>query len=351
VIIDLDKFIAAERPVWNELEEVLRWSEDHPEERLDLEQIRRLHYLYERTSADLGRITTFAAEPELRRYLESLVAQAYAEIHETREKQHRLAPVKWFLQTFPQTFRRQLRAFWLSAGITGVGVLFGVFAVMLDPAAKGILLPFGHGGIDPSERVRMEEQTIGDELQGRKAQGAAWYFQHNTKVSITTMALGLTWGVGTIVALFYNGIILGGICFDYVQAAQTKFLIAWLLPHGSVEIPAILIAGQAGLVLGGALIGWGRRVSLRERMRGVRDDLLTLILGVAVFLAWAGFVEAFFSQYHEPQVPYWVKIGFGTVELVLLALYLTRAGRSGGEAGVAAEMFGLERRRKEPVTV
>ena len=32
-------------------------------------------------SADLARLTTFAAEPEARRYLEALVARAYAEVH------------------------------------------------------------------------------------------------------------------------------------------------------------------------------------------------------------------------------------------------------------------------------
>ena len=38
--------------------------------------------------------------PETRRYLESLVARAYGEIHETRDRQHRFSPMTWFLQTF-----------------------------------------------------------------------------------------------------------------------------------------------------------------------------------------------------------------------------------------------------------
>ena len=47
-------------------------------------------------------------------------------------------------------------------------------------------------------------------------------------------------------------------------------------------------------------------------------------------LLWAGIVEAFLSQYHEPVIPYAAKIAFGCVELVLLVLYLTRAGISDG---------------------
>jgi hypothetical protein len=45
-------------------------------------------------------------------------------------------------------------------------------------------------------------------------------------------------------------------------------------------------------------------------------------------LVWAGLVEAFFSQYHAPVLPYELKIGFGILELLLLALFLALAGRS-----------------------
>jgi len=65
---------------------------------------------------------------------------------------------------------------------------------------------------------------------------------------------------------------------------------------------------------------------LRARLRDVSRDLATLIFGVAVLLVWAGFVEAFLSQYHEPFIPYEVKIAFGAVELVLLILFLSRSG-------------------------
>ena len=114
---------------------------------------------------------------------------------------------------------------------------------------------------------------------------------------------------------------------DYVMAGETTFLLGWLLPHGAIEIPAIILAGQSGLVLAGALIGWGKPLSLRMRFRKISADLVTLIFGVAVMLIWAGIVEAFFSQYHEPVLPYAVKIGFGVLELALLLLFLTRSGR------------------------
>lgn len=326
MIIDLQRFITGERSHWAGLEKILDRMEADPNHRMDLGQLEHFHYLYERTAADLAKITTFSAEPETRRYLENLVARAYGEIHETREKQRRLSPLEWFFQTLPQTFRRHVRAFWLSLAITLAGCAFGGFAIALDPESKPVLMPFSHLRGDPSERVAREESASGDPLQGQKTSFSAFLMTHNTKVSIFTMALGMTWGVGTIIMLFYNGIILGAVAVDYIRAEQTQFLLGWLLPHGVIEIPAILIAGQAGLMLALALIGWGRRASMRSRLRAISGDLVTLIFGVGILLVWAGFVEAFLSQYHEPVIPYAVKITFGLVELVILCLFLSKSG-------------------------
>jgi uncharacterized membrane protein SpoIIM required for sporulation len=149
---------------------------------------------------------------------------------------------------------------------------------------------------------------------------------HNIRISILTLALGMTWGFGTILMLFYNGVILGAVAVDYIYAGETPFLLGWLMPHGVIEIPAILIAGQGGLILATALIGHGNRIPLRARLRQVSGDLTTLIFGVGCLLVWAGFIEAFLSQYHEPIIPYAVKIAFGGVELVLLYVFLSRSG-------------------------
>jgi uncharacterized membrane protein SpoIIM required for sporulation len=326
VIIDLQKFIATGRPFWTELEAMLSRLEAEPDLRMPLGQLQLFHQLYERTAADLAKITTFSSEPETRRYLENLVARAYGEIHETRDRQRRIFPLKWFFQTLPQTFRRHVRAFYLSVAITLAGCAFGGLAIAFDPDAKPVLMPFSHLLQDPAKRVAEEEKATMDRLAGHKTEFSAELMTHNTKVSIFTLALGMTWGVGTIIMLFYNGVILGAVSVDYIHAGQTKFLMGWLMPHGVIEIPAILIAGQAGLLLALALIGRGTRAPLNARLREISGDLATLIGGVGVMLVWAGFIEAFLSQYHEPVIPYEVKIVFGFVELILLFLFLAKSG-------------------------
>jgi uncharacterized membrane protein SpoIIM required for sporulation len=328
VIIDLQRFINAEKPGWTELESILRRLENEPDAPLTLAQAERFQDLFERASAGLARVRTFSAEPETIRYLESLVARAYGEIHETRDTRRRIQPLQWFFQTLPQTFRRQIGAFYLSVAITLAGCAFGGAATAFDPESRHVTMPFGHDQMRPSERVKKEEERgFNRNLEGQRSLFSAQLMTHNIKVSVFTLALGISWGVGTILLLFYNGIALGAITIDYITDGQTRFLLGWLMPHGVIEIPAILIAGQAGFVLALALIGWGTRDAMAVRLRAASRDVVTLSFGFAILLVWAGFVEAFLSQYHEPIVPYEAKILFGVFELILLLVFLMRSGR------------------------
>jgi len=328
MILDLPRFLAAERRYWTELESALDRIASDPSRRPQLDEIKTLHYLYQRASADLAKMATFSSEPETRRYLESLVARAFAEIHESREPRRRVHVRRWFAQELPQAFRRHVRAFWLAVAVTLAGCAFGVLALRIDPEAKAVIMPFGGLMENPATRVAREEHAKQDRLQGVKTTFAAELMTHNTRVAFTTLALGMTWGFGTILVLFYNGVTLGAVSLDYIQAGQSNFLMGWLLPHGAAEIPAILLAGQAGFILAGALTGWGTSVPRGQRLRAVSQDVLTLILGMSLLLVWAGIIEAFFSQYHQPVIPYALKIAFGVVELTALTLYLARSGSS-----------------------
>jgi uncharacterized membrane protein SpoIIM required for sporulation len=324
MIIDLPRFVAAERAYWDELDALLKRLEEDPEHRLPLTEIERLHYLYERCSSDLSKLDTFSTQPQLRAFLESLVSRAYSEIHETRAPLQIRA--KSMVLAFPRAFRRHLRAFQLSVAVTLAGIAFGWFAISHDPQAKAVLLP-SFLMTSPAERVAQEEHAKVDRMQGVKASFSAQLMTHNIDVTVLTVALGMTWGVGTLISLFANGVMMGAVAADYVQGGQGVFLAGWLLPHGSIEIPSLLLGGQAGFILAGALIGWGGRATRTERLRAVSHDLFAIVAGAACMLVWAGIVESFVSQYHQPVLPYALKIAFGCCELTALTFFLSFVGR------------------------
>jgi uncharacterized membrane protein SpoIIM required for sporulation len=330
VIVDLDRFVAVERPHWQELEAALRRYDQDRLYRPSLQESLRLFELYQRAAADLARLEE-ASQTELAERLSAVVGRAYAQIHSSRRRA-RFRPLHWLLATLPDAFRRQIRPFELALLVTLIGCAAGGVLLKLDPDAKATMLPFGQLMGDPRDRVKQEEKEAAKKHPDSHATFAAALMTHNTQVAFFTLACGMTWGLGTMVLLFYNGVVLGAVSFDYVQAGQTKFLLGWLLPHGVIEIPAILIASQAGFVLASALIGWNSRLSRAERLRVVAGDVLTLAAGAALMLVWAGMIESYISQYHQPVLPYSAKIAFGLVELTVLVCFYAFAGR--GKAGM-----------------
>jgi uncharacterized membrane protein SpoIIM required for sporulation len=289
------------------------------------------------TPLNLNRVTHGALAPELRQYLERLVARAYAELYYAPPKRSDIwQPRRWFriFTAFPESFRRQSRYFAIAILVTLLGCALGGLAVRYDPAAVDVLLPADYLR-NPGERVHQEEQGQGEHIKTAQNEAAfsAELIRHNIQVALLAAALGVTFGIGTALLLFENGVLLGAVAVNYTRKGFGLFLSAWLLPHGVFEIPSILIAGQAGFYLARLLLHRRENRNVRESMR----EWLILVAGLAMMLVWAGIMEAFFSQHHAPVLPYGFKVAVAIAELVLLALYLLLIGKRETSPVVPAE--------------
>ena len=327
MILDLERFQIQAKPRWNSLESLLALLEGRPDHKLNPAEAEQLQELYTRTAADLNRVTHGALAPELRQYLERLVARAYAELYYVPPTPSSLWQWRRWLRiftAFPETFRRQSRYFALAVLITTLGCAMGGLAVRYDPASVDLLLPADYLR-DPGKRVQAEEKGERRHVTSVQIEAAfsAKLIKHNIEVSLLAAALGVTFGIGTALLLFENGVLLGAVAVRYAQQGFGLFAAAWLLPHGAFEIPSILIAGQAGFYLARLLL---RRREDRD-MRQSIGEWLVLVAGLALMLSWAGIMEAFFSQHHEPELPYAFKVAIGGAELVLLTVYLLAIGR------------------------
>ena len=326
MILDSDRFIRKEKPYWEILARKLDALENHAAGATTPDALLELHGLYRRAASGLARLQSAAADPAAIATLEALVGRAYAEVHSRHHARSWKKAAYWLSQGFPIAFRRQFRFFAAALWITLAGCLTGALTIAADRGNREILYPFSHLTQSPSERVAAEEKA-NRSASAAHATFAAELMANNIRVTINAFAFGILYGIGTVILLFYNGAILGGVVFDYIADGQIVFLLGWLLPHGVVELPAIFIGGQAGLVLARALFGSGGRAGLRTRLRAILPDLAALVYGAAILLVWAGIVESFLSQYHQPVIPYAAKIAFGLAELALLSSWLFLAGR------------------------
>ena len=124
MILNLERFQALAQPRWQRLEVLLGSLESRPDRRLNPAEAQELQYLYARTAADLNRVTHGALAPELRQYLERLVARSYAELNYAPPTRSDMwNPRRWLriFSAFPESFRRQSRYFALAVLITILG--------------------------------------------------------------------------------------------------------------------------------------------------------------------------------------------------------------------------------------
>jgi uncharacterized membrane protein SpoIIM required for sporulation len=146
---------------------------------------------------------------------------------------------------------------------------------------------------------------------------------NNLQVALVAFAGGVTFGALTAYALVVNGLLIGALAGAFDKAGGSLYFWSLIVPHGSLEIPAIVLAGGAGLVMGRALLSPGD-LPRSSALRAASPDALRLLLGTVPLFVIAGFIEAFVTPLPVPEA---LKLALGALLAALLLAYLAFAGR------------------------
>lgn len=316
--MDLHGFVEEQKPAWRRLEILLEKAE-RTRFRLTPAEARELCALYRRASADLCRAQARTANAEILRYLNDLVARAYGQIYSGRR--FRISEVAAFLSRgFPALVRARWRAVALSAALLLLGTIFGFVAAWFDEDARHFLLPEAFRSV--AEHIEATPQRVGSQTLpvGMSALMSSAIMTNNIRVSFMAFAFGITAGVGTCAVLFTNGLMLGVLAAYFHRAGPGYALDFWalILPHGVIELAAIVLAGAAGLLLGAAILAPGdmtRRQALRRR----GAEAGRIAMGTVPMLVLAGLIEGFVTP--QSFLPPAGKLGFAAATAVGLAVY------------------------------
>jgi uncharacterized membrane protein SpoIIM required for sporulation len=313
-VTELERFIDERGARWKRLSVLLDEVQDARERDLGTKRLQELVLLYRSACADLNRARTLTANPELIGSLNQLIGRAYRFVYR-RRRSSRLDLKSFFLRDVPAAFRLRIRFVQLAAAALLAGAALGFGAVVANPAHAQALLPRQFFVERPAlrvERVETGQERI-ETLREATAFGA-YLYTHNIQVSFLTFALGALTFAGGILLLFYNGVVLGAVAAQYLADGAGTFFVAWVGPHGALELPSIVFAGAAGLLAGNALLmpgEAGRPAALRDAFPSV----FRMLAACAALLVCAGLIEGSFSQLSARSVPYPAKIG------VALALF------------------------------
>jgi len=322
---DVNRFVREKAPRWQELDATLDALDAAGVSSLDLEGARRLAKLYRGVSSDLIQARTELVHASVVDYLNGLLARAYAHVH-VRPSGGGRRVRRFLLAGYPRLVRAEWRPIALAAALFFAGAAFGAVATVVDPRSHAVVVPEQHQGRSPAERVRDEEQAGGLSSEGAAAPFSSFLFTHNIQVTFMAFALGITFAVGTVAMLFYNGVPLGALAAQYHLDGEGLFFWAWILPHGIPELTSIFIAGGAGLILGRGLLLPGRR-RRGEALRSEARIAVRLVVGTMPLLVLAGLIEGTLSQMHEPFLPYPAKLVFAAIVGACVYAYLLVAGR------------------------
>ena len=256
-------FEARNRALWEELERALA-PQAPPELRA------RLPRMYRRVCQHLALARSRLYSARLIEHLSQLVLAGHQRLYGSGPS-HRGRLGAFFARDFPAAVRRDWRLVLASALAFFLPLMGMLAAPQINPDIVYTVL-------DAGTLVEMETMYEPGEARVGESRGSdsdvlmfAFYVYNNTGIGFRTFAGGLLFGIGTLLILIYNGLVIGAVAGHLTRIGYHETFWSFVAGHSALELVAIVLSGAAGLRLGLALLAPGRYRGDPGRRRGRGD--------------------------------------------------------------------------------
>jgi uncharacterized membrane protein SpoIIM required for sporulation len=308
-----NQWILKRRPHWDRLSALLAQSDAGGLGRLSRAELQEIALLYRQVAADLSVLRQDSTARSYSLHVNQLLARAHHIIYAGR-KTNLLTLFRFLRDEYPLIFQKQLGYIGVSLAVS---VAWGVLGAVLTTARPEFMRHFvGPQMIATMERHRMWTESI----VTIAPMETSHIMTNNLSVCFVMFAGGILFGLGTFFNLYVNGMMLGVIGAACHQYGMSLALWSFVAPHGSLELPSIIIAGGAGFRLGHAMLFPGA-LRWKESIARGGIEATKLVSGIIPMLVVAGCLEGFFSP---SQAPIWLKFTVGGVLFSLLLMWLFR---------------------------
>jgi uncharacterized membrane protein SpoIIM required for sporulation len=319
-------FINQNKEKWRKFENAYRANNHNPDE---------LSNLFVEITEDLSFARTHYPKRTVRVYLNNLAQDVFTGLYRIRNKPFSRFIVFW-TKSLPLEAFRMRKDMLIALIIFLVSAFIGVISTANDiEYAKVILGPdyirmtdrhiehwvneqdgFKDDSKDSKENYKLsDDQFTGSPLKvyeyGDALPMFAMIFFNNIKVAFFSFILGLLFGIGTLIFLAFNGIMVGTFqsYFYYKGLVVGKglfyatFLTIWI--HGAFEISALVLSAACGLTLGRSLMFPKTMTRLQSLQSGAKRGLKVFI-GISVFVLIAAILESWVTR--EYNMAEWLKL-------------------------------------------
>lgn len=329
--MDIDRYIQRNEPTWRRLEQLSGAASRHLR-RLSDAEVTELVDLYRLVSAHLSHVRTAYRDPDLVARLSRTLGAARVVIY--RRRSNPWTSLATFLgRTFPgavwhiRNFLAASMACFLLPAI-GIGVWLANSPEVRDTA------------VPPEVQELIAQEEFANYYQSDAAQNFAGQVTiNNILVAFQAFASGLVPIIGPLVILVQNGMNVGVVGAVMHAAGEGPQFWGLILPHGLLEITAVLIAGAAGLRLSWAIIAPGDRTRA-DALREEGQRCVAIVLGLALCFVVAGFIEGFVTP---SDLPTSLRVGVGVAVLMAFDMYISVLGRRAEQLG-STGLIGEDRR-------
>jgi len=307
-------WILKRRPHWDRLSSLLSQSDAGGLGQLTRAELQEMALLYRQVAADLSVLRQDSTARSYAVHVNQLLARAHHIIY-SGQKTNLLTLFRFLRDEYPAIFQRQIGYVLVSLAVT---LGFGLLGAAITSARPEFMRHF----LSPGMIATMERHQMWTESLVTVAPLAtSAIMTNNLSVCFTSFAGGIVFGLGTFFVLVENGILLGVVGAACHQYGMSVLLWSFVAPHGSLELPAIIISGAAGFRLGHAMLFPGA-LRWKESVAQGGIEATRLVSGIIPMLVIAGCLEGFFSGSHAP---IWLKFTVGALLFTLLNLWLFRS--------------------------
>jgi uncharacterized membrane protein SpoIIM required for sporulation len=237
--LTIQRFISLHQSAWQRLDDYLALVCEHGPKAIPPAELGTYARLYRKSVSDLAYARAYSPDHPVVRELEARVARAQATFYRPPAGR-RPALRKFLFHDFPQTVVESWRPILLAFLIFTAAALAGFLLALNDLDFAYALVP----------AYMMDALSYHDLWTGHSADlrplTSSYLATHNIWISLQAFALGLTLGVGTFLILLGNGVYLGAVLGAAAQFDMLGDLTAFVLPHGVLEIPEIVLSGASG---------------------------------------------------------------------------------------------------------
>jgi uncharacterized membrane protein SpoIIM required for sporulation len=300
--VDIDAFVAAHQHDWARLEALTHQARRIS--RMRPEDLDALTTLYQRSGAHLAHArVAYASDHAVVSRLTLLVSDAHRVLYGQRQTETTRNMGRFATVTFPAAMASLKWFIVASALLTLVPWAVMMTWIAVSPQAFDLVAPDA-----------VKEAYVNNDFESyyssQPAQNfASQVFFNNIRVAFLAFAAGILLCVVTAALLAYNGAMVGVAGGLFLQADQGGKFWGLILPHGLLELSAVIVAGAAGLRIGWTVIDPGDRPRISALTAEARRAGNVLI-GLVVAFLLAALVEGFVTGRPWPT---WLRVGIGVV--------------------------------------